>query len=69
MNELIERAAIKMATWEFSKNPSKVLRDVIEHPVMVTKYGYPIACIVSVERWNSMEERVREYEMREQIER
>ncbi|KLU24860.1 hypothetical protein EOS_17840 [Caballeronia mineralivorans PML1(12)] len=51
---------IAMATREFSSNPSKVLRDTAESPVMVTKYGQAIAFLISVEDWNRMKAERRE---------
>ena len=51
---------IAMATREFSSNPSKVLRDTAEAPVMVTKYGQAIAFLISVEDWNRMKAERRE---------
>jgi len=43
-----------MATREFSKNPSKALREADAQPVLVTKYGHPIACVLSIESWNDL---------------
>jgi hypothetical protein len=51
---------IAMATREFSSNPSKVLRNTAESPVMVTKYGQAIAFLISVEHWNRMKAERRE---------
>jgi prevent-host-death family protein len=43
-----------MVTREFSRNPSSALRDAQDGPVVITKYGQPVACIASIEYWNSL---------------
>ena len=55
-----------VTTRDLSKNPSKVLRDALEHPVKISKYGQPIACLVSIDSWNQMMDqlRLRELEAR-----
>jgi hypothetical protein len=57
---LAEQRAVAMATRDFSSNPSKALRDAVEAPVMVTKYGQAIAFLISVEDWNRMKAEIRE---------
>lgn len=57
---LAEQRAVAMATRDFSSNPSKALRDAVEAPVMVTKYGQAIAFLISVEEWNRMKSEIRE---------
>ncbi|CAB3749203.1 type II toxin-antitoxin system Phd/YefM family antitoxin [Paraburkholderia humisilvae] len=57
---LAEQRAVAMATRDFSSNPSKALRDAVEAPVMVTKYGQAIAFLISVEEWNRMKAEIRE---------
>ncbi|PLZ01736.1 hypothetical protein CY652_13690 [Burkholderia sp. WAC0059] len=43
-----------MVTREFSRNPSSALRDAQDGPVVITKYGQPVACIVSIEYWDCL---------------
>jgi|HubBroStandDraft_5_1064220.scaffolds.fasta_scaffold827713_1 prevent-host-death family protein len=65
MEPTFEPVALEMATREFSRNPSKALRDADVRPVLVTKYGQPVACVVSVDQWNSMVSRLRAYNLDE----
>lgn len=68
--ELFSRKhAMLVATREFSKNPSKVLRNAAEHPVVVTKYGQPVACLVSMDYWYSLMRQMQEKEFDEQVAR
>lgn len=66
---MLGQVAIEMATREFSKNPSKALREADMQPVLVTKYGHPIACVLSIESWNSLLDRVHNCELLEQLSR
>lgn len=43
-----------VVTREFSRNPSSTLRDAQDGPVLITKYGQPIACLASIDYWNSL---------------
>ncbi|MEJ8797257.1 type II toxin-antitoxin system prevent-host-death family antitoxin [Trinickia caryophylli] len=67
MKILFQRHALAMAAREFSKNPSKALREANDHPVMVTKYGQPIACLVSIEHWNDLIQEQRNRVLEERI--
>jgi prevent-host-death family protein len=58
-----------MATREFSKNPSKALREADSQPVLVTKYGQPIACVLSIDQYNSMLDKLHDYDILDQISR
>jgi prevent-host-death family protein len=49
-----------VATREFSRNPSSALREAEDRPVVITKYGQPIACIASMEYWSSLVKQAQE---------
>jgi prevent-host-death family protein len=49
-----------MVTREFSRNPSSALRDAQDGPVVITKYGQPVACIASIDYWNSLRKQAQE---------
>ncbi len=49
---------------EFSRNPSKVLRDASESPVLVCRHPRPIACVVSIEQWMAMADKIKDTELR-----
>lgn len=61
--------AVSMATRDFSRNPSHALREAQSHPVMVTKYGQPVACLVPIDYWNALVDTLRDRDMSERIER
>ncbi|MEW6342573.1 MAG: type II toxin-antitoxin system Phd/YefM family antitoxin [Pseudomonadota bacterium] len=67
MRQILGQGAVEMATREFSKNPSKALREADVHPVLVTKYGQPIACVLSIESWNDLLDKVHHSDLLEQI--
>lgn len=50
-----------ISTREFSRNPSKALRDSLSTPMLVMKYHRPVACLVSVEHWSQVMERLRTF--------
>jgi prevent-host-death family protein len=52
--------ARSIATRDFSKNPSRALRDAEGHPVVITKYGQPVACLVSMEYWYGLRRQAQE---------
>jgi hypothetical protein len=43
------------------------LREADVHPVLVTKYGQPIACVLSIESWNDLLDKVHHSDLLEQI--
>lgn len=49
---------------EFSRNPSKVLRDASESPVLVCRHQRPIAYVVSIEQWMEMASKIKDTELR-----
>jgi PHD/YefM family antitoxin component YafN of YafNO toxin-antitoxin module len=69
VKRLFGQGAIEMATREFSKNPSKALRDADSQPVLVTKYGQPIACVLSIEQYNCMLDKLHDYDILDQMSR
>jgi PHD/YefM family antitoxin component YafN of YafNO toxin-antitoxin module len=69
VKQLFGHSAIEMATREFSKNPSRALREADSQPVLVTKYGQPIACVLSIEQYNSMLDKLHDYDILDQIRR
>ena len=56
-----------ISTREFSKNPSEALRKSLSQPVMVTKYGRPVACLVSIDSWDYVIDLLRSCEIEEQL--
>jgi prevent-host-death family protein len=52
--------AKSIATRDFSKNPSRALRDAEDQPLVITKYGQPVACLVSMEHWYSLRRQAQE---------
>jgi|ERR1700748_1966102 prevent-host-death family protein len=52
--------AKSIATRDFSKNPSRALRDAEDQPVVITKYGQPVACLVSMEHWHGLRRQAQE---------
>ena len=52
--------AKSIATRDFSKNPSRALRDAEEQPLVITKYGQPVACLVSMEHWYGLRRQAQE---------
>jgi len=52
--------AKSIATRDFSKNPSRTLKDAEDQPVVITKYGQPIACLVSMEYWYGLRRQAQE---------
>jgi hypothetical protein len=69
VRQILGQGAIEMATREFSKNPSKALREADAQPVLVTKYGHPIACVLSIESWNDLLDKVHNCDLLEQMSR
>lgn len=67
MKSFLDQHALAIPTREFSKNPSKALRNASEQPVMVTKYGHPVACLVSIDYWNDLLQEQREFALERQI--
>jgi prevent-host-death family protein len=52
--------AKSIATRDFSKNPSRALRDAEDQPLVITKYGQPVACLVSMEHWYGLRRQAQE---------
>jgi prevent-host-death family protein len=46
--------AKSITTREFSKNPSKALKEAGGAPLVITKYGQPVACLGSIEHWTDL---------------
>ncbi|MGH8780548.1 type II toxin-antitoxin system prevent-host-death family antitoxin [Paraburkholderia sp.] len=69
MKQFFWQQAVSMATRDFSRNPSKALREASTHPVMVTKYGQPVACLIPIDYWNSVIEMLRNIDISTRLER
>ncbi|WDD91347.1 type II toxin-antitoxin system Phd/YefM family antitoxin [Burkholderia sp. FERM BP-3421] len=52
-----------ITTRDLSKNPSKALRDVGGHPLVVMRHQRPIACLVSIEQWVELTNRLKDLEL------
>jgi antitoxin (DNA-binding transcriptional repressor) of toxin-antitoxin stability system len=52
-----------ITTRDLSKNPSKALRDVGGHPLVVMRHQRPIACLVSIEQWVELTSRLKDLEL------
>ncbi len=60
MNLLFWQHVKSVVTREFSRNPSSTLRDAQDGPVVITKYGQPIACLASIDYWDSLLKQARD---------
>ncbi|WDD91357.1 type II toxin-antitoxin system Phd/YefM family antitoxin [Burkholderia sp. FERM BP-3421] len=69
MQRFLWQQTTSMATRDFSRNPSKALRDAVQHPVLVTRYGQPIACLVPIDYWKSIVDMLRSADLSERLER
>lgn len=62
-----QQHAVAMAIRMLGKNPGKVVKECQDRPVMITKYEQPVACVVSIEYWNSLMRQLNGFRQEQQL--